>query len=200
VPRGADDLDKVVRGHVRGHSDGDATGAVDQEVRVGGGHHGRLHQLVVIVGNEVDGLFVEAGGHQHGRRCESRLGVARSRRAVIHRPEVAVPVHEWEPHGEGLGHAHQRVIDGRVTVRVVLAHHLTDDTTALDVCAFGSEPELAHAVEDASLHRLEPVARVRQGTRVDHRVGVLQERSLHLLLDVDVDDALYEVCWRRWGR
>ena len=199
MTRRADDLDEVVRRHVRGHADGDTAGTVDQEVREGGGHHGRLQQLVVVVGDEVDGLLVEAVGHQHRRGCEPGLGVAGRRRPVVQRPEVAMPVHEREAHGEGLGHADERVIDGAVAVRVVLAHHLADDTAALDVSAFGSEPELAHAEQDSSLHGLEPVAGVRQGTGVDHRVGVLQERPLHLLLDVDVDDPLGEVCFRRRG-
>jgi len=110
-----------------------------------------------------------------------------------------VPIHERKPHGEGLGHANERVVDGSVTVRVVLAHHLADDPAALDVCPFGSEPELTHAEQDSSLHGFEPVTGVRKRPRVDHRVGVLQERSLHLLLDVDVDDPLGEVCFRRWG-
>ena len=193
------DLDEVVRGHVRCHPDGDTACAVDQQVREGGGHHCRLHQLVVVVGNEVDGLLIEPSGHQHGGRCESGLGVARRRGAVVHRPEVAVPIHQREPHGEGLGHADERVIDGGVTVRVVLAHHLADDTTALDVPTLRPEPELAHTEQDSSLHGLEPVAGVRQGARVDDRVGVLQERSLHLLLDVDVDDAFGEVCFRGRG-
>ena len=101
---------------------------------------------------------------------------------------------------ERLGHAHQGVVDRRVAVRVVLAHHLADDALALDVAAVGAQAQLGHRVQDAALHRLEAVARVGQGAGVDDRVGVLEERALHLLLDVDVDDLLLEVLgWRRGG-
>ena len=39
VPGRADDLDQVVRGHVGGHADGDAGGAVDEQVGEGGRQH-----------------------------------------------------------------------------------------------------------------------------------------------------------------
>ena len=60
VPRGADHLDEVVRRHVGGHADGDAGGAVDEQVGVGRGQHRRLELRVVVVGDEVDGVLVEA--------------------------------------------------------------------------------------------------------------------------------------------
>jgi hypothetical protein len=70
VPGGADDLDEVVRRHVRRHPDGDPAGAVDQQVREGGRQHLRLGQLVVVVGDEVDRVLVEARGHQQCRGVE----------------------------------------------------------------------------------------------------------------------------------
>src|SRR5665647_1645662 len=129
----ANDLDEVVRCHVRGHADGDTTGTVDEQAGEGGGHHARLRQLVVIVGNEVDGFFVEAVGHQHRGWGEPGLGVSSCCRSVVQRPEVPVTVHERHAHREGLRHAYERVIDGAVAVRVVFAHHLADHTAALDV-------------------------------------------------------------------
>ena len=78
----------------------------------------------------------------------------------------------------------------RVAVRVQAAHHVADDAGALDVPAVGPQAHLGHLEQDAALHRLEPVARVGQGARVDDRVGVLEERALHLGGDVDVFDAL----------
>ncbi len=91
------------------------------------------------------------------------LGVAGRRRAVVERAEVAVAVDEGQAQRERLGHAHERVVDRLVAVRVVLAHHLADDALALDVAAVGTQPELVGAVEDAPLDGLEPVARVGQG-------------------------------------
>ena len=83
------------------------------------------------------------------------------RRIAVHRAEVALAVDQHQAHGEVLGHAHQGVVDGVLAVRVVLAHHVADDARAL-----ARRPAvvaaLAHGVEDAPMHRLEAVARVRQ--------------------------------------
>jgi hypothetical protein len=126
--------------------------------------------------------------------------VAIGRRAVVQGSEVAVPVDERDAHRERLRHPHERVVDRAVTVRVQLAHDVADDPPALHVTAVGPQAHVVHRVQDPALHRLQAVARVGEGTRVDDRVRVLEERALHLLLDVDVDDALGEVLGRRRRR
>jgi hypothetical protein len=83
VSGGADDFDEVVRHHVRGHADCDAARTVDEEVRIGGGQHLWLGELVVVVGHEVDDVFVEPLGHRERGGSEARLGVARCRRPVV---------------------------------------------------------------------------------------------------------------------
>ena len=197
VPGRADDLDEVVRRHVGRHADGDAGGAVDEEVGVGRGQHLGLQQLVVVVGDEGDGVLVEPGHHEQRRGGHPGLGVAAGGRAVVEGAEVAVAVDERQAHGEGLGHAHEGVVDRRVAVRVVLAHDLADDARGLHVAALGAQAHLAHRVEDAAVHRLEAVTGVGQGARVDHRVAVLEEGIAHLVRDVDVDDPLGRV--DGWG-
>ncbi len=82
-------------------------------------------------------------------------------------------------------------------MRVQLAHHLADDAGALHVRALRTQAHLVHLEEDAAVHRLQPVARVGQGARIDDRVGVLKVGALHLVDDVDVEDALLEVVRRR---
>ena len=77
------------------------------------------------------------------------------------------------------------------------AHDLTDDPGALDVTAVRAQPHLVHLEDDASLHGLEAVARVRKGAGVDDGVGVLQERGAHLAVDVDVDDAVTRLALAR---
>src|SRR5262249_16660481 len=44
---------------------------------------------------------------------------------------------------------------------------------------------LVHRVEDAPVHRLEAVARIRQRPRHDHAHGVIEVAALHLLGDRD---------------
>ena len=80
---------------------------------------------------------------------------------------------------------------------------MTSPTTRADfTCgAVGAQAHLRHLEQDAALHRLEAVAGVGQGARVDDRVGVLEERALHLGGDVDVDDVFDDVLgWDVGGR
>ena len=77
------DLDEVVRRHVRGHAHGDAARAVHEQVGDGGGQHFGLGELVVVVRNEVDHVFVEPVDHAERGGVEAGLGVPGCGRAVI---------------------------------------------------------------------------------------------------------------------
>ena len=79
---------------------------------------------------------------------------------------------------ERLGHADQRLVERRVAVRVVAAHHVADDLGALAVLGVGGEVLLPHREQDAALHRLEPVAHVGQGARGDDRQRVVEIPAL----------------------
>ena len=143
--RGRDRLAQVVRRDVRRHADGDAGGAVDQQVREPRRQHDRLAVLAVVVGLEVDGVRVEVAQHLARERREPRLGVAHGRGGVVvDGAEVALAVDERVAHGEVLRQADQRVVDRRVAVRVVLAHHLADDAGALRVGPVGLQAGLVH--------------------------------------------------------
>ena len=195
VPQRVDDLDQVVRSHVGGHADRDAGRAVDDEVGDRRRQDGRLGLAAVVVGLEVDGVLVDRGGHVDGRRRHPALGVPHRSGGVVAAggAEVAVPVDHRQSHRPRLDEPHQGVVDRAVAVRVQAAHDLTDDAGALDVAAVGAQPHVVHRVEDPALDRLQAVPGVRQGPRVDDRVGVLEERGPHLVPDVDVEDVLLEV-------
>ena len=197
VAQRLDDLDEVVGGDVGGHADRDAGRPVDQQVRDRRGQDHRLGLAGVVVGLEVDGVLVDRGGHRDRSRRHPALGVAHGGGGVVGRAEVAVAVDGRQAHRPVLGHPDERVVDGTVAVRVEATHDLADDAGALDVAAVGPQPHLVHRVEDAALHRLQPVAGVGQGARVDDGVGVLQERRLHLVADVGVEDVLLEVVRER---
>ena len=95
---------------------------------------------------------------------EPRLGVAVGRRGVaVDRAEVALPVDQRIAEREVLDHAHQRVVDRAVAVRVVLAQHVAHHRRRLLVGPPGHQPELVHRVQDPSVHRLQAVPHVRAG-------------------------------------
>src|SRR5258705_250185 len=75
-----------------------------------------------------------------------------------------------------------------VAIPMILADHVADDARRLHVLLVGRMPLLVHRIENAAMHRLEAVARVRQRTRHDHAHGVIEIRALHLVRDRDGPD------------
>ena len=180
-------LGQVVGRDVGGHADRDAGGAVDEQVGHLGGQHRRLELLAVVVGHPVDGLLADVVlDHLLGELGQAHLGVAHRRRVVaVDRAEVALAVDQAVAHGEVLRHAHERVVDRLVAVRVVAAHDVAHDARRLLVRLRGGIARLPHAVEHAPVHGLEPVAHVGQRAAHDHAHRVVEVRPLHLLFDVD---------------
>ncbi len=109
-------------------------------------------------------------------------------RVVVDRAEVALAVDEHVAQGEVLRHPHQGVVDRRVAVRVVLAHHLADDEGALAVGAGRLQADVVHRVEHPPVHRLEAVADVGQRPADDHAHRVIEVRRAHLLLELALLD------------
>ena len=105
-------------------------------------------------------------------------------------------VDQGQTHGEGLGEAHEGLVDGDVAVRVEASHDVADHARALHVRPVGTQPHAIHLEQDAALDGLEAVAGVRQGAGVDDRVGVLQEGGAHFRGKVLIDDETVD----GWGR
>ena len=184
-----DDFGEIVRRNVGGHADRDAARAVDDQIGNARGQHRRLEGGLVVVGREVHGLHLDVGQHFAGNALHAALGVTHGRgRIAIHRAEVALPVHQRIAQREGLRHAHQRVVDGRVAVGMVDAHRLADDLGALGVFLVVLQAHLAERVEHAPMHGLEAVAGIGQRAPDDHRHRVVEIGAAHLLFDIDGDE------------
>ena len=69
------ELAQVVRRHVGRHADGDAAGAVGQQVGEPARQDGRLLDTAVVVRDEIDCLLVDFTQHLHRQRREPSLGV-----------------------------------------------------------------------------------------------------------------------------
>ena len=186
---GVDQFAQIVRRDVGGHADGDAAGAVDQQIGKARRQHHRLVLVAVVVGLEIDGVLVDVVEQRHRRLGQPAFGVAHGRRRIaVDRAEIALPVDQLQAHGEILRHAHQRVVDRLVAVRVIFAHHVADHARRFDVFLVGRVALLVHRIQDAAVHRLQAVAHVRQRPRHDHAHGVIEIRALHLLGDRDGAD------------
>ena len=83
--------------------------------------------------------------------------------------EIALPVDQRIARDEILGETHQRVVDRLVAMRMERAHHVADDFRAFLEGGAGIEAQHLHAIEDAAMDRLQPVARVGQRPAHDGR-------------------------------
>ena len=172
---GVDQLVDVVGRDVRRHADGDAGGAVGEQVREGRRQHHGLALGAVVVVAEVDRVLGEPFEQRRGGGGHPRLGVALGGGVVaVDVAEVALAVDERIADVEVLGEAGEGVVDRLVAVRVVGAHHLADDLRALAEGAVRVEAQAAHAVEDAAVDGLQAVAGVGQRPVHDRRQRIGQ--------------------------
>ena len=179
-----------MRRHVRRHPHRDPRRAVDEEVREARGEHDGLPPGLVVVRLEIDRVRVDVAKHLSGKARKPRLCVPhRRRRVVVDRAEVALTVDQRIPHRERLSESRKRVVDGRVPVWVVPAHHGSDCRGGLLVRAVGLQAVLVHRVEDAAMDRFQPVADVGQRPPDDHTHRVVEIARAHLLLELSGLDA-----------
>ncbi len=92
--------------------------------------------------------------------------------------EVALAVDQRIPIRERLRHQHHRLVTSRVAVRMIFTDHVADGARRFLV--FGGLPRalLAHDVHDATLHRLQAVADVRQSAVENHVHRIIEVRLL----------------------
>jgi hypothetical protein len=186
---GIDNLAEVMGRDVGGHADGNAARAVDQQVRDPRRKDDGLQLLLVIVRLEIDGVLVDIGQQGRGSGGHAGLGVShRGRHIAVDRAEIALAVDQHQPHREGLGHAYQGHIDRCVAVRVEPAQHIAHDPRTFGIGAIRRHLQVMHRIQDATMHRLQPVARIRQGPGHDHAHGVVEIRAPQLVLDRDGGD------------
>ena len=186
---GVTQLGRVVRRDRGGHADRDALRAVREQIREAAGQNHRLLALSVVIRAEVDAVLVDAFQQQPRDVGHARFGVAVGGRIIaVDIAEIALAVDQRIARGEILREPHHGVVDRLVAVRMERAHHVADDFCRLLERRAGVEAQQAHAVEDAPVHRLQPVAGVRQGTVHDGRervgeIALFQRIAQHDLLD-----------------
>ena len=117
-----------------------------------------------------------------GDLCQTNLGVSHGCRVItVHRAKVTLAIDQHVAQGEVLGHPHDRVVDRRIAMGVVLTNHVTDDTGGFFVGPVPVVIELVHRKKHTPVHRLEPVANIRQRPPNDHAHGVIEIGPTHFL-------------------
>src|SRR5690606_138111 len=95
--------------------------------------------------------------------------------------EVALSVHQRVAHGEILRQAHDGVVNGGITVRVVFTDDVADDTGRFLVGTIPIVVEFVHGKQDTAMHRLQTISHVGKSTANDHAHGVIEVAAAHLL-------------------
>ena len=152
------------------------------------GHDDRLFGVARIIVAPVDRIFVDALHDEARDIGHARFGVAVGGGVIaVDVAEIALPLDERIARDEVLRETHQRLVDRLVAVRMERAHHVADDLRAFLEGRAGVEPEDVHAVEDAAVHGLQPVARVGKRPPHDGGKGVGEIALLERVAQVDVD-------------
>ncbi len=136
---------EIVRRDIGGHADGDARAAVDEQIGKRGGKNDRLGAGLVVIRNEIHRVLVHVL-HQRGAEVRhARLGVTHGRgRIAFHGAEVALAIHEPFAHGPRLRHVHERRINHRLAVRMIIAAGVAANLGAFAVLAVRKQREIVH--------------------------------------------------------
>ena len=185
--RAVDDFAQVVGRDIGRHADSDAARAIDQHVGEAGGKDGGFAVLAIVIVLEFNGFLVDIGKEEGGGFVHPHFGIAHGRRRVaVHGAEIALPVEQFQRHGEGLRHADQRVIDRRVAVGVVFPHRVAHGAGGFAVGLVVGVAGFLHREKDAAVDRFQPVAQIGDGAAYDHAHGVVEIGGLHLVRDGDL--------------
>ena len=174
------DFAGIMRRNGGRHAHRDAAGAIRQQVREGARQHHRLALLAIVGGAEIHRVLVDAAQQQLGDLGEARFGVAHRRRVIaVDIAEIALALDQRIARGEILGEPHQRLIDRGIAMRVELTHHVADHAGAFLEARARVQLQLVHGVDEPAMHRLQPVARIRERARHDggERIGQVTFRK-----------------------
>ena len=169
----AAELARIVRRDGGGHAHGNACRAIGEQVGEGGGQDDGLALLAIISGAEIDGVAVDIGQHGFGDEGEAGLGVAHGGGVIaVDVSEVSLAFDEGVAGGEILGEADHGVINRRIAMRVIFAHHIAHDAGAFLEAAGRVQLQLVHGPEHAAMDGLQPIAHIGQRAGGDGGHGI----------------------------
>ena len=147
---------QVVRRNIGSHTDRNAGGAVQQDVRQTRRQHFWLLQRTVKVRHPIDGALTQFAEQQFGVFRQAGFGVTHRREGfrIVRRAPVPLPVYQRVAVRERLRHQHHRFIAGAVAVRVIFTQHVADGAGGFFELGAGVQAQLGHCIDNAALNRL----------------------------------------------
>ena len=142
-----------------------------------------FRSIVVIL--VVNGVFIDVPKNLHGNFRHSCLGVTHCCRCVpIDRSEVSMPIYKHVPEVEVLRHTYHRVVNGGVTMRVILPDYFPYDTGGFLVGLIRCHAQIVHCIQNTAMNWFQSVPYIRQGTGYNYTHGIVKERCSHFLTDI----------------
>ncbi len=146
---------------IRGHADSNTARTIDQHIGEACGKNRGFLLLAIVIVLKIDGVLVDIGQQEGGRLVHADFGIAhRGGVIAIHGAEIALTIQERQRHRERLRHAHKRVIDRAIAMRVVLTHHIANRTGRFAIGFFMGVIGLMHREKDAAVNRFETVPQI----------------------------------------
>ena len=156
-------LPEIMRRNIRCHADSDSRCAIDQKIRNSCRKNGRLFFRIIEVRNKVNRILVHVTNHLHRDFAQPCLCITHCRGSVsVDRTEVSMTVNEGIPHIPVLRHRDKRSVNGRVSVRMIFSHRITDNTGTFSVRLVGSVIQFYHGIQNSSLYRFQTVTYIRK--------------------------------------
>jgi hypothetical protein len=185
--RGVKDLRQIMRRDLRRHSDGDSFRTVYEQIRKPRRHNLRLGKRIVVVRLEIDSFFLDVGEHFVRQLFEADFGVTHRCGIIsVDRAEIPLAIDKRISQRKILGESHNRVVNGRIAMRMILTDRVSDDTGRLLIRLVISVAKLVHRPEHTAMDRLQAVADIRQRTSDDDGHCIIEIRSPHLVFDIDL--------------
>jgi len=207
----------IMRRYAGRHAHCNAAGAIGKQVGEKAGEYLRLFILAIIGRAKIDRAFVQPRHQVGGRLGQARFGIAhRGGIIAVDIAKIALPVDQWRAQDEILRQPHHGVIHAAVAMGVIFADDVAHDAGAfLVACAVAGRvgdqhvgrragrlhPEQPHRPEQAAMHRLQPVAQIRQGPRGNGGQGIdeitLRQRRVERMV-LDIVERIAKIGHRRW--
>ena len=195
IERRVAEFGEIMRRDRGRHANRDALRAIGEQIRQRRGQDDRLLLVARIIVAEIDRVLVDAFEQKPRDIGHPRFGVAIGGGAIaVDIAEIALAIDERIARGKILGEAHQGVIDRLIAMRMERAHHVADDFRAFLEGGARIEPQDLHAIEDAPVHRLQPIAGIGQRPPHNGRQSILEVALFERVAQIDVFGS---PAWRR---
>ena len=166
---------EIVWRNVRRHSHRDTHGSIEEQLRKFRRQHDRLGMHTIEVRYEINRILFDIHQHLFSDGSQLSFSVSISGRAVsVHGTEVSLSPDQRITQSEVLRHADHRVINGRVTVRMIFTEHLSDYRSRLSELGRSPKSGFPHGIQNSPVHRLETVPHVRKGPGNDDAHRIIQ--------------------------